>query len=478
VRLGLSISLRLTLWFSGIFLCGFIVFGTFVWLDLAWSLSNDRDKALSRRAERLVDLIDHAESEPLTVLQTKYAEFLKATPENRLIQLYSLNGQPILQPFGVNASTFPWPQVPNSKTEYRCNTSFGGRPYRVFVRTVTLHGTPVHVVTAAQLVDNQTLLSQLAKTLFRSIPPMLFLSALAGYFISRRALMPLISLTKSARSISIGNLAARLPVSPSRDELARLAETCNDMLKRLEDAVKAITRFTADASHELRSPIAIIRMTCDYTLRTPGLDCESVRGFESIVKEAEHCSRLIDDMLLLARSDAGCAQLAFAPVYLTELVHQAIARMQLPADEKKQQLTELVQDEDIQITGDAVMLGRLICILLDNAIKYTPAEGHIEVTLAQEDQTVLLNVADDGIGIPAIALPHIFERFYRADPSRSVPNGTGLGLAIAKWIVDAHDAKIIVESTEQVGTKFSVAFRAYEKLEPAQHHLEIDAAVT
>jgi signal transduction histidine kinase len=125
-----------------------------------------------------------------------------------------------------------------------------------------------------------------------------------------------------------------------------------------------------------------------------------------------------------------------------------------------------------------VMLGRLICILLDNAIKYTPPEGYIEVTLAQEDQTVLLNVADDGIGIPAIALPHIFERFYRADPSRSVPNGTGLGLAIAKWIVDAHDAKIIVESTEQAGTKFSVAFRAYEKLEPTQHHLEIDAAAT
>jgi signal transduction histidine kinase len=283
--------------------------------------------------------------------------------------------------------------------------------------------------------------------------------------------MPVISLTESVRSISVGNLAARLPVSPNRDELAKLAETCNDMLTHLEDAVKAITRFTADASHELRSPIAIIRTTCEYTLRTSGLDSESVRGFESIVKEAEHCSRLLDDMLLLARSDAGRAQLAFEPVYLSELVLEAIARMQVLADEKRQQLTERIQDEDIQIIGDSLMLGRLICILLDNAIKYTPSWGRIEVTLARDKEAVLLSVADNGIGIPAIALPHIFERFYRADPSRGVHGGTGIGLAIAKWVADAHKAKITVQSTEQAGTTFSLAFRDSHIDNSSRHRL-------
>jgi heavy metal sensor kinase len=421
-------------------------------------LSSERDKTLSRRAERLVDLVNHAESEPLEVLQSRYHQFVEATPENKLIQLYSLDGEPILQPSILDAAEFPWPHVPGSKTEYWCNAWFGGRPFRVFGRTVSSHGVPMRVFVAAQLTENRTLLSGLAGTLCRSIPPMLFLSALAGYFISRRALKPVISLTESARSISIGNLAARLPVSPNRDEIARLAETCNDMLARLEDAMKAITRFTADASHELRSPIAIIRTTCEYTLRTPGLHSEAVGGFESIVTESEHCSRLLDDMLMLARSDAGRVQLAFEPVYLTELVHQAIARMRLLADKRKQQLAVRTPDEDIQVIGDAVMLERLICILLDNAIKYTPAEGRIEVTLTQEKQAVLLCVADNGSGIPAIALPHIFERFYRADPSRGVQSGTGLGLAIAKWIVDAHKAKITVENNEQAGSKFSVAF--------------------
>jgi signal transduction histidine kinase len=306
---------------------------------------------------------------------------------------------------------------------------------------------------------------------------MLLLSALAGYFISRRALKPVISLTESARSISIGNLAARLPVSPNRDELAKLAETCNDMLTRLEDAMKAITRFTADASHELRSPIAIIRTTCEYTMRTPGLLSEAARGFESIVTETEHCSLLLDDMLMLARSDAGRAQLEFEPVYLTELVHQAITRMRLLADKRKQQLAERATDEDLQVIGDAVMLERLICILLDNAINYTPVGGLIEVTLTREKQAVLLCVADNGIGIPAIALPKIFERFYRVDPSRGVHSGTGLGLAIAKWIVDVHKAKITVESTEQAGTKFSVAFAAM-KTQAGSDYLEIGTAAT
>lgn len=476
MKAGLSISLRLTLWFSGIFLCGIVIFGAFIWFDLSRSLGTGRDKTLARRAERLVELIEHTQMDSMPVLQTRYEEFVDATPEGSLVQLYSLGGEPILYPADSADTKFSWPRVPDSQAVYRCDRWYNGQPYRVFVRSTVLYGQPVRIFVAGQLSDNRALLGRLAGTLWRSIPPMILLSALAGYFISRRALKPVVSLTESARSISIGNLEARLPVSPNRDELAKLAETCNEMLSRLEEAVKAITRFTADASHELRSPIAIIRTTCDYTLRTPGLDSETAQAFESITKETEHCLRLLEDLLLLARSDAERAQLTFEPVYISEIMHESVARMRLLAQQKQQRLDEKTVDEDLKINGDPGMLGRLICILLDNAIKYTRCGGHIEVSLTVDHSSVVLAVVDNGIGIPAAALPHIFERFYRVDPSRGEHCGTGLGLAIAKWIVDAHGAQMIVDSTERAGTTFSVAFPADGRVKPGKYSFELTAA--
>jgi heavy metal sensor kinase len=454
----MSISLRLTFWFSAVFLCVFIAFGTFLYLDLSWSLTNKRDKSLSRRAEKLVDLISRAQSKPSADLQTSYYKFVEDSPENKLIQLYSLNGLAILQPSGLNASEFPWPHVPSSKTEYRCDTWFDGRPFRVFVRAATLHGAPVRVFAAAQLSDNDHLLDRLTEILERSIPVMLLISALAGYLISRRALRPVVRLTESARSITIGNLAARLPVSPSGDELAQLAETCNAMLSRLDEAVNRITQFTADASHELRSPMALIRATCEYALSTPGLDAETTRAFESIVNEAEHSSRLLEDMLLLARSDAGRVELAFEPVFLAEIIGSVVARMSILAKMKEQSLVQRIPDVDLQVTGDASMLRRLIQILLDNAIKYTPTDGRIEVALVGKGRYALLTVSDNGVGIPEAALPYVFDRFFRVDASRGEHEGTGLGLAIGKWIAESHRASIAARSLNRAGTTFEVAF--------------------
>lgn len=254
MRLGFSISLRLTFWFSAIFLCGFIVFGAFMWLNLGASLHSGRDRTLGRRAARLADLLQNTEDDPAGVLQTKYADFVEGTPEGRLIQVYSLNGTRLLPVANATATPFPWPKVPSTGTEFRFDASFKGQPYHVLVRSATLNGVPVRIFVAGQLTDDRNLQGRLAETLARSTPVMLLISALAGYFISRRALKPVVSLTESARSITIGNLAARLPVSPTGDELAQLADTCNEMLSRLDEAVKRITQFTADASHELRSP--------------------------------------------------------------------------------------------------------------------------------------------------------------------------------------------------------------------------------
>jgi heavy metal sensor kinase len=458
MRFNLSISLRLTLWFSAIFLCGFVVFGVFIWFDLSASLGSGKDRTLGRRYERMVDLLKHAEKDSDALLQTKYREFVDATPEGGLIQVYSLSGERLLPQAGSAAMQVPWPAVPSALAEYRSDVWIGNHPYRIYLRSATLNGAPVRICVAGSLMDNVSLLARLDEIFERSIPAMLLISALAGYFISHRALRPVVRLTESARSITIGNLAARLPVSPAGDELAQLAETCNEMLSRLEEAVKRITQFTADASHELRSPISFIRTTSEYALRTPGLDAETTEAFENIVSETEHSSSLLEDMLLLARTDAGRAQIVYEQVYMAEIVREVVARMRVVAKEKRQRIVERLPDARLQLSGDAMLLRRLVWILVDNAVKYTPCEGRIEVALVRNEQRALFTVSDNGIGIPETSLPHIFDRFFRVDASRGEQEGTGLGLAIGKWIAEAHRATITARSIDQAGTTFEVAF--------------------
>ena len=458
MRMNLSISLRLTLWFSAIFLCGFVIFGAFIFTDLAASLSSGKDRTLGRRADRMIDLLKQEGGDPVALLQSKYREFVEATPEGGLIQVYSIGGERLLPQAGAKATNFPWPAVPATVAEHRSDAWIGDHLYRVYVRSATLKGAPVRICVAGSLTDNRSLLARLAEILERSIPAILLISALAGYFISRRALKPVVLLNESARSITIGNLAARLPVSPAGDELSQLAETCNEMLDRLEIAVKRITQFTADASHELRSPISFIRTTSELALRTPGLDEETMEAFKNIVSETEHSSLLLEDMLLLARSDAGRAPFVCEPVRMAEIVREVVVRMRVVAQEKRQQIIERAADDALELSGDPQLLRRLVWILVDNAIKYTPCDGSIEIALSRSESFALLTVSDNGIGIPAASLPHIFDRFFRVDASRGEQEGTGLGLAIGKWIAEAHRATITARSTEQAGSTFEVAF--------------------
>jgi signal transduction histidine kinase len=315
---------------------------------------------------------------------------------------------------------------------------------------------------AGQLEDNRALLKRFELGLLWATPAILALSALCGYFLSGRALSPVARLTASVRSISIGNLSRRLPIIHTRDELQQLAETCNETLARLEVAVNQITRFTSDASHELRSPLSFIHTLAEYALRNPKIDAESAESFREIVRESGEASRLLEDMLTLARSDAGHAEAAFEPVNLVDALLETCARAQSLADAKQHNLTlHMKNKEPVWITGDGVSLRRLLWILLDNAIKYTPAGGHVDVSLQVADMEARISVRDSGIGIPEAALPHVFERFYRADKARASEEGAGLGLAIAKWISDIHLAALSVTSTENLGSTFQVAFRLF-----------------
>jgi heavy metal sensor kinase len=451
-----SISLRLTAWVSAIFLFGFVVFGMLTWLDLKWALSKGRDKTLSNRARRLVELFDSLPQDTGR-LESKVADFQDATPEGNLIQVFDARGRRLFPPIGKTFTSVPWPEVDRKAKQSYHEIEMQGRPFRVFTRAARVRGQLVRIFVAGQLEDNRLLLARFTDGLVWTIPALLVLSGLAGYFVSRRALNPIDRFIESARLISIGNLSRRLPLSQNRDEMTRLAETCNDMLARLETAVSQITRFTADASHELRSPLSFIRTVAEYALRRQRLDAETAEAFRDIVTESEAASRLLEDMLTLARADADRVETVFDYVDLAVVTESAASKMRALADEDHVFTTEIAE-EPLWVMGDGTSLSRLVKILIDNAIKYTPAGGSVIVSVAGTEREVVLEVRDNGVGIPAAALPRIFERFFRVDPSRGQQEGVGLGLAIGKWIADVHRGRITVESQEGAGSTFRVTF--------------------
>jgi signal transduction histidine kinase len=218
---------------------------------------------------------------------------------------------------------------------------------------------PYVILVAGQLDDNRNMMARFTAGLAWATPAMLVLCAIAGYFLNRRAIQPVDQITAMLRSISIGNLSQRLPVANTRDELQRLAETCNDMVARLEHAVERINRFTADASHELRSPVALIRTVAEYAMRNPKIDADGKDAFEEILAESLETSQLLEDMLTLARADAGYESNVFEAVDLSQLVEDAAAR-QLALAQVKQQTVTVRTTGPAWISGDRSSLRRLI----------------------------------------------------------------------------------------------------------------------
>ncbi len=454
-----SISLRLTCWYSAVFLFGLIVFCLMMWLDLAYSLSSGRSKTLSRRATRLIELLHGSEDDSSQRRAQKFEDFARSTPEGSLIQVFDADGKRIFPAASTSPVDFPWPKVQGVADPQFSEFQIAGRHYRILVRPFYFDTQRVYVCVGGSLEDNDLLLQRFTAGLWTTIPPLLVLSALGGYFLSRRALRPVDRLIASARSISIWNLSARLPVSRTGDELQRLSETCNDMLARLESAVQQIKRFTADASHELRNPISLVRTAAELALGNPGIDPESRCAFEQIVQASIEAGRLLEDMLTLARADADSFEAVFAPIDLARVVHEVCEKARHLASDRGHTLTtSMPHNQPLEIMGDDASVRRLLWILLDNAVKYSPAPGRIDVALRGTCSEALITVKDNGIGIPESDLPHVFQRFYRAVPSRSQVDGTGLGLAIAKWIAEMHHAHLSVESKENLGATFQIVF--------------------
>jgi signal transduction histidine kinase len=280
------------------------------------------------------------------------------------------------------------------------------------------------------------------------------------------ALRPIATMTRTARAIAVSRgFSRRLPEPKGRDELQQLARTFNEMLASLEEAYRTQQRFVADASHELRAPLTAIQGNIELLARIQEMPPEErAEAVSHLEREVGRLSRMVGELLTLARADAGQA-IERRPVELDAVLLEAVAEMGSAPGRPR---IEIEAVEPLLVEGDSDRLKQLILILLDNALKYTPGAGEIRAALRREDHDGLLHVADNGVGIPPDDLPRIFERFYRADPARSRdPGGTGLGLAIAKWIVDQHEGDITVDSAVGSGTSVSVRFSLLVPPEPA-----------
>jgi heavy metal sensor kinase len=267
-----------------------------------------------------------------------------------------------------------------------------------------------------------------------------------------------VGITRAIHKINLDNLSERLPLPKAGDEFAQLALTFNTMLARLADAVERIRYFTADASHELRTPLAILRGETEVTLRWAKDPEELRRTLTSNLEEIDRMGRIIDDLLSLAKSEAGELHLNLTEFSLSDMLQDIyLMGSSLGQPKEIKVALDLQVEREIFIRGDQLQLHRMLLNLISNAVKYTPAGGSATLQLSISGTEAVIAVSDSGIGIPAQHLPHIFQRFYRVDESRNrAIGGTGLGLAIVKSIAESHGGRIEVASTPGVGSTFTV----------------------
>ena len=288
-------------------------------------------------------------------------------------------------------------------------------------------------------------------------PLTLLAAAICGYFLMRQPLRPIAELTRHAEHIGFQGTGERLPIIASGDELERLSLSLNRMIGRLEDALSHIHRFSADVSHELHTPLTILRGELEPIIQRPALDSALSDAVGSALEEIDRMSRIVDSLLVISRLDSGGAGIEFTQVDLSGLVASTTEQMRLLADERQINIT-CSSSGPVQVMGDAVRLKQVIVNLLDNAIKYTQPGGQVKTFAFVEGGCGILEVADNGIGIPEESQLHVFERFYRADKARSRGSGgAGLGLSIVKAICSAHSGSVSLTSRDGAGTTLRVA---------------------
>ncbi len=445
-----SIRARLTVWYALCLAAALVLFTLAAIVLMRRSIYITVDEELQDEMRAVQNLVRNSDVPSLPTQVRTHAELQAGSS---LLQVSEENGEflyrsPHLQELGVSTG------VPTSR---RFSVAwFGKTPLRVLSARVE-HANHVFTIQVAQDMDDYfDATSRYEFLLLIGIPALVAFAIIGGYWISGRALAPVDQITRAAQQITPNDLTGRVIVPETGDELQRLGETLNAMLQRIEDAFRRMTQFTADAGHELRTPIALIRTRAEVALRKPRPDHEYREELQEILDEAERISGTIENLMLLARADTGTEALRFKQVDLCEVAHYASVQGKTLASAHQLTWSEVIPDTPLWVAADCHSLSRLLLILIDNAVKYTP-RGNVGIRVKRSNEHVLVEVHDNGIGIAEADLPHVFERFYRADLARSRDSGgAGLGLSIGQWIAKAHGGEILVQSTLGKGSCFQL----------------------
>ncbi len=452
----LPLRIRLAAWY---FLVLFLAFGAFsllAFFEVRRSIHSAVDEGLRDRAADIRELLER--QWPAKQVQSELAAGSSVRGEDDILEIAETHGE--------------WAYSSVSALHYGLRLVRGGKPGGKFeFSTVYSKGMPLRILNghlrvaekaydvqiAAPMDDFYDAVNRFRLLLLFSVPVLLLVASAGGYWLGRKALAPVGEIARAAQSISEHELSKRLPILQTGDELQSLSETLNEMFGRLERAFKRVTQFTADASHELRTPVALMRTRTEIALRKERSEADYRETIVRIHQELERTSALIENLMTLARADSGSEAMQVASTNLNEVLLEISEAARLLAQGKSIHYEQRLPETPLHVKGNAPSLRRLFLILIDNAVKYTPREGRISVVLDASDGAAVTEIRDTGVGISPSDLPHIFERFYRADASRSRGSGgTGLGLSIAQWVVEAHQGKISVASKVGEGCVFRV----------------------
>jgi heavy metal sensor kinase len=444
---------QLTAWYSLTLALSLAAFCCVAYFAMLYSIRETVQSELRERTEGARDIIAQDGPEGRPALMDELREFADGLGHDGRLRVADSKGVLFASP-GMSLPMQPRHHFQQFRP---WREWIDGKSYLLLRQNIEVAGVQYDVTMAEATGDFDRTLTQGSVLLFATAPLFLALAALGGYWVSRRALDPVDQMTQAARSIGAQDLAKRLAVPPTRDELARLAETLNDMLARLESAFRKIAQFTADASHELRSPVAVMRTSAELALRKPRAEAEYRETLSQILHETDKVSQLIENLLALARADSGAAQMKTERTDLGAILAAACDQSKLLAERKGIAFSRNGATAPVWVQVDPNSIERLFLILLDNAVKYTPTGGKIDVKLGSDDGVAVAEIRDSGIGIATEDMPHIFDRFFRADKARNrEPGGAGLGLAIGQWIAQAHGGEISVESETAKGTSVKV----------------------
>jgi heavy metal sensor kinase len=452
----LPLRARITAWYFAVLA---VAFASFAWIsDLGFrhSIETTVNDASRANLESVQSVLERTAPKGAAKVKAELDELGGLWADAALLEVTDTGGKIIFQSPRFAKPFSPLPSVDKKNVTF-LTTNLDNLQYRIAMRRVEAGGQTFRVRAATPTEPFDQALDRFRLILKETLPFLVVLASLAGYWLSGRALAPVNEIIETARNIGVQNLSGRLAVPPANDELRRLSETLNAMLTRIEASVKRITQFTADASHDLRTPVALIRTSAELALRRPRAEDEYRETLTRILATSEETTHLIENLLTLARADAGAAELQFREMDLVPHVEKISEQAGILAAGKGIQVSGKLAAAPVRISGDPAAIERLLLIILENAVKYTPAGGHVQMDLSNGSGTARIEIRDNGIGISEKDLPHIFERFYRADQARSrEPGGSGLGLAIAHWIVERHGGSLETQSTLGNGSVFRI----------------------